>query len=101
MDGSLSISACRPPAPVRAQLPSGLRKKPSSLLFAAVLPPIASNRPRALNGTLHVDWAGPPSADPASPAGAGAGEVPVSLRVWVKSRGGVHTVRQERGRGRN
>src|SRR5690349_11263709 len=69
IDGSLSSSDFRPPAPVSAQVPSLLWKNVSRRLVAAVFPPIRSNNPLMLCGTIHVYWAALPSANPLLLAG--------------------------------
>src|SRR6266542_581250 len=94
IDGSLSISACRPPALVSAQLPSLLWKNESSRFVAVVLPPIRSNSARGLKGIIQVYWAALPSANPLLLAGLNDGKLPLELRFWMypmPAAAGFHT----------
>jgi hypothetical protein len=72
-----------PPAPVSAQLPSGLWKKASSRATARAVPPILSNRPLALNGTIQVYCAALPSANPLLLAGLNDRQEPFESRSWM------------------
>ena len=82
MDGSLSISACSSPAPVSAQLPSGfLEERVQPLVHGRRVPPIASNSPARLCGTIHVYCALLPSANPSPVDGVEPGPGAVVVAV--------------------